>query len=127
MSGNELNQYRRMLEAKQRELVASLLNRDDITIEKTPDALDEIQFAGERELALLNLDRGSTLLQNVRNALARIDDGSFGTCLRCEEEIKPKRLAAVPWTSYCINCQQTVDLHQFDKPDGYPAKRAVAA
>lgn len=124
---SELDQYRRMLEAKQRELVAGLRNRDDITIEKTPDALDEVQLAGERELAILNLDRGTTLLQNVRNALARIDDGSFGICLQCEEEITPKRLAAVPWTSYCIICQQTADLHGFDEPAEYAAKRSVAA
>lgn len=127
MSRNQLNQYRRMLEAKQGELVANLRNRDDITIEKTSDSLEEIQLAGERELAILNLDRGSALLLKVRNALARLDDGSFGTCLQCEDEIKPKRLAAVPWTSYCITCQQNADVRPLENPAEYPATRSVAA
>lgn len=127
MNRRELNQYKQMLQAKERELVAGLRNREHITIEKTPDALDEIQLAGERDLAILSLDRGSILLQSVREALARIADGSFGTCVQCEEEIKPNRLAAVPWTNYCISCQQTADLHQFDGPAKYSAKRPVAA
>src|ERR1700757_1669372 len=106
MNQTELNKYKAVLEAKQAELSAGLRNRDDIAIEKTPDALDEVQLAGERELAIRNLDRESNLLRNVKSALARIADGSYGTCLHCEEEISPKRLNAVPWTAYCIKCQE---------------------
>ena len=105
MNQTELNKYRAILEAKQAELSAGLRNREDIAIEKTPDALDEVQLAGERELAIRNLDRESSLLRNVRGALGRIADGSYGTCLHCEEEIKTKRLDAVPWTKFCIRCQ----------------------
>jgi DnaK suppressor protein len=36
-------------------------------------------------------------------------DGSYGTCLHCEEEISPKRLDAVPWAAYCIRCQEIAD------------------
>ena len=48
MNKTELNKYKAVLEAKQQELSAGLRNRDDIAIEKTPDALDEVQLAGER-------------------------------------------------------------------------------
>ena len=118
MTQTELNKYRAILEAKMAELSAGLRNRDDIAIEKTPDALDEVQLAGERELAIRNLDRESNLLRSVRAALARVHDGSYGICLHCEEDIKPKRLDAVPETRYCIRCQEAADRHEFETEAG---------
>jgi len=112
MTKTELNKYREILEAKQAELAQVLRNRDAITIEKSPDALDEVQNAAERELAIRNLDRESNLLRNVRAALHRIDEGMYGVCLHCEEDISPKRLNAVPWAPYCIACQETADRNQ---------------
>src|ERR1700749_2787865 len=106
MTKTELNKFKEVLETKQAELAQVLRNRDGITIEKSPDALDEVQNAAERELAIRNLDRESNLLRNVRAALARIEDGSFGICMHCEEDISPKRLNAVPWAPYCIACQE---------------------
>jgi len=114
MNRTELNKYRAMLETKQAELGAGLRNREDIAIEKTPDAIDEVQLAGERELAIRNLDRESSLLRSVRSALGRVGDGSYGVCLHCEEEIKPKRLEAVPWAKYCIRCQEAADRQEFE-------------
>ncbi|MCU1233462.1 MAG: transcriptional regulator, TraR/DksA family [Candidatus Solibacter sp.] len=118
MTQTELNKYKAMLEAKQAELSAGLRNREDIAIEKTPDAIDEVQLAGERELAIRNLDRESNLLRNVKGALVRVADGSYGICMHCEEDIKPKRLEAVPWTKYCIKCQEAADRHEFETESG---------
>jgi DnaK suppressor protein len=109
MTKVELKKYKEILDAKRRELEGNVRNREGIVIEKTPDALDEVQHAGERELAIRNLDRETNLLRNVRGALARIEDGSFGVCLHCEEDINPKRLNAVPWAPYCITCQEMAD------------------
>ena len=109
MTKTELEKFKAILEAKQAELSHAVRNRDDIAIEKTPDAIDEVQLAGERELAIRNLDRESNLLRNVRAALRRLDEGAFGVCLHCEEDISPKRLAAVPWTAFCIQCQEVAD------------------
>jgi len=114
MTKSELNKYRNVLEAKKAELVQLVRNRDGIAIEKSPDAFDEVQHAAERELAIRNLDRESNLLRNVRASLRRIEDGSFGVCLHCEEDISPKRLAAVPWTAFCIQCQEIADRSQGD-------------
>src|SRR5512135_3848497 len=94
MTKSELSRFRKVLEARQSELAKVLRNREGIVIEKSPDALDEVQHAAERELAIRNLDRESQLLRNVRAALRRIDEGTFGVCAHCEEEISPKRLAA---------------------------------
>ena len=119
MNKTELEKYKKVLETKRDELARGLRNREDIAIEKTPDALDEVQLAGERELAIRNLDRESNLLRNVRLALGRIADGSYGTCMHCDEEIKPKRLDAVPWTKYCIRCQEAADRHEFESQESF--------
>jgi DnaK suppressor protein len=112
MTKTELAKFKKILETKQEELERIVRNRDAIAIEKSADALDEVQHASERELAIRNLDRESHLLRNVRSALRRIEDGSFGTCMHCEEEISPKRLAAVPWAQFCIQCQEQADRNQ---------------
>jgi DnaK suppressor protein len=127
MNQTELHKYKAMLEARQAELSAGLRNREDIAIEKTPDALDEVQLAGERELAIRNLDRDSNMLRHVKGALARVADGSYGVCLHCEEDIKIKRLDAVPWTKYCIKCQEAADRHEFEAETGETIDQLLAA
>jgi DnaK suppressor protein len=83
--------------------------RDGITIERSADLLEEVQAASERALAVLHLDRGFNELRSARAALRRIQGGSFGTCQQCDEDIHPKRLAAVPWAPFCIRCQDAAD------------------
>ena len=112
MTKTELNKNKSVLEAKQAELARMVRNRDGIAIEPSPDALDAVQNATERELAIRHLDRDFTLLRNVHAALRRIDDGSFGVCLHCEEDISPKRLSALPWAPFCIHCQEIADHNQ---------------
>ncbi len=112
MTKQELNKLKDTLTKKEAELLRVIVNREGIEIEKSPDALDEVQHAAERELAIRNLDRDSALLRNVRAALGRIDDGSYGVCMHCEEDISQKRLNAVPWAAYCISCQETADRNQ---------------
>src|SRR4051812_35878832 len=109
MTKTELNKFKAILTGRQSELTPLLWKRDGIAIEKTPDALDEVQLATERELATRNLARESKLLRNVRAALGRIDEGTYGICLHCEEEIGAKRLNALPWTPLCIECQKKAD------------------
>ena len=127
MTKTELNKQKALLEAKQAELAGGLRNREGIAIEKTADTMDEVQLAGERELAIRNLDRESILLRNVRAALSRVADGSYGTCLHCEEDISPKRLNAVPWTAYCIRCQEAADRHEFETVEAVDSLLADAA
>src|SRR5271165_3392209 len=94
--------------------MGGLRNRDGIAIEKSADQMDEIQSATERDMAIRNVDRESTLLRDVKDALRRIHEGNFGACMQCESAISLKRLAAVPWASRCIQCQEGAD-------QGWPA------
>lgn len=64
-------------------------------------------FEQQRDLALR--DRSSQQLELVGAALARLENGSFGVCLRCGKPIAPARLEALPWAAHCIVCQAFVD------------------
>ena len=61
-------------------------------------------FAQQRDLALR--DRTDHQLELVDEALARLDDGTYGRCIRCGEQIAPDRLEALPWAARCIECQR---------------------
>jgi DnaK suppressor protein len=76
-----------------------------VCIEQTADAMDQVQAAAARELAIGNLDRSARWLRDIQEALCRLDIGEYGTCLNCEEEIGAKRLRAVPWAQLCLRCQ----------------------
>jgi DnaK suppressor protein len=106
-----------ILERKAIELARELQNRDGIEIEKSADQMDEIQYASERELAIRNVDRESHLLRQVKAALGRIQDGSFGTCAECESAISPRRLAALPWALLCIQCQEVSDRDRQERAE----------
>jgi DnaK suppressor protein len=64
-------------------------------------------FEQQRDLALR--ERAETQLALVDAALARLDDGTFGTCLNCGRPIAPGRLEALPWAAHCIDCQAAID------------------
>jgi DnaK suppressor protein len=61
-------------------------------------------FAQQRDLALR--DRADHQLVLVDEALARLDDATFGMCVRCGQGIAPERLEALPWAARCIECQR---------------------
>ncbi len=61
-----------------------------------------------------DLSRNASLLRELRVALNRIADGSYGTCVECEESIQPRRLAAVPWAARCLRCQENVEARTED-------------
>jgi DnaK suppressor protein len=109
MTKTKVDRFRETLTAKVAELERFTRQRDGILVERSADQLEEIQAASQRALTVCNLDREFTQLRDARAALHRIEDGSFGTCQECDEDIHPKRLAAVPWATFCIRCQEAVD------------------
>lgn len=105
----EREQMRCTLEARQAELERLVRNRDAIVVDSSADVLDQIQRTSEREIAIGNLERESERLHEVRAALRRIDLGTYGICLDCNEEISINRLAALPWTASCLVCREAAD------------------
>jgi DnaK suppressor protein len=109
MTKTEVDRFRAVLTVSVAELERVTRHRDAITVERSADQLEEIQAASQRTLAVCNLDREFHQLRDARAALRRIQEGSFGTCQGCDEDIHPKRLAAVPWATFCIRCQESAD------------------
>src|ERR1035438_7332118 len=86
MTKDELQRFQGILLARQAELENAIRNRDALAIDTSPDELDRVQHATEREMAIDNLVRQSDRLHEVQAALRRIDVGTFGTCLDCRSE-----------------------------------------
>jgi DnaK suppressor protein len=112
MTKTEAGTFKAMLENTQTELSNRHDHREVLAVETSPDDLDRIQHASERDYAVGWLERTARKLHEVRAALLRIDSGTFGLCMGCEENISAKRLAAVPWASSCIVCQEAEDRGQ---------------
>ena len=100
---------RQFLESKLREIAHSLAQRDAIEVNQSADLADATQEALEREIACRDLDRNALLARQARAALDRIADGTYGVCVKCDEVIPAKRIAAVPWTAFCLSCQEQMD------------------
>ena len=79
----------------------------EMTDEKAnfPDPTDRASLESDRNFELRIRDRERKLIMKIREALERIDDGTFGICEHCEEEIGEARLKARPVTTLCIECK----------------------
>jgi DnaK suppressor protein len=92
---------------------------------KDPDALTRRSLPVTRA-CIRKLDHESNLLRNAKARWER-----RGWQLRCapdcDEDIKPKRLDAVPWTKYCITCQEASDRHEFESESGDKVDELLAA
>ena len=78
-----------------------------MTEEKTnfPDPTDRASLESDRNFELRIRDRERKLINKIRQAIERIDDGTFGLCESCEEMIGVERLRARPVTTLCIDCK----------------------
>ncbi|MEZ4483151.1 MAG: RNA polymerase-binding protein DksA [Syntrophotaleaceae bacterium] len=70
-----------------------------------PDPTDRASLESDRNFELRIRDRERRLIMKIRDALARIENGTFGTCECCEEPIGEARLRARPVTELCIDCK----------------------
>lgn len=101
-----LNHLKNLLLAKQRELQDRIeQRRHEILVEHDPD--DEGAIAvhnATKDLALANMEREVRTLAEIELSLARMENGEYGYCGSCSEEIPEARLLALPWTRLCVNC-----------------------
>ena len=116
MKKDRLSYFRGKLIEKQRQLVEEVgksaiyaQGQEDDSIK---DLGDQANNAYNREF-LFELGNGDRrLLKEVVSALRKIDDGSFGVCERCGEPVAEKRLEALPFARYCIDCQRVVEKEE---------------
>jgi DnaK suppressor protein len=113
MDKKQLEKFKNRLEERQQMLRRAVArtevdgrNQDE---DSAQDIADRAASSYNKEFLFHQSNNDRQLLQMVDSALARISDGIFGQCISCGAEINPKRLEAVPWTRYCIECQEKVE------------------
>ena len=86
------------------------------------DTYDLASDARDREISFILTDRDRDKLQAIDDALARVDDGTYGVCESCESDVAEGRLEALPFTRLCITCQaerekeaKTMKRHEDDR------------
>ena len=106
----EIEKFRRMLEEKKTILSAELAKarsaEEETTEESTQDIADKAVSSYTREFLYSLTDVERTVILQIDEALNRIDAGVYGTCDNCGVVMSDKRLTAVPWTPYCVDCQE---------------------
>jgi DnaK suppressor protein len=106
------NELKKMLDNRRRELVAEVQGRmRDVRNEgsKERDVLDqgessEVDIQEDIELALIQMK--SETLNKIHAALRRLDEGSYGDCFECGDEISEARLRALPFAVRCKECEE---------------------
>jgi DnaK suppressor protein len=100
-----------------------LLNRAEKTVAElirngdfSADIIDQASTDIGRNYTLRICDRESRLIRKIKTALTKIDEGTFGICESCDEEIGVERLKARPVTAYCIRCKTKMEA--FEKVSG---------
>ena len=118
MSKTMLARFRKLLEEKRDDIIrkAKQTLDEDMTLDAN-DLPDEMDLASSEYLQSFTFrlrGREKSFLDKIEKALARIDDGSFGICEECGEEISVKRLEARPETTLCIRCKEDQERAEKD-------------
>jgi DnaK suppressor protein len=108
--------YREMLLTKRREVMAGLGIKFDTLARMGRVAEEDQAQITHDEFVSLRLNRLDYLqLRMIEEALDRLNSGDFGVCLACEEPIPAKRLKALPWARYCVDCQESIGADTEDQ------------
>ena len=104
--------HRRLIQQKQE--IISMYQQDvragqESADDGTEDIVDRANNHYNRELMFSLSDSERQRLLQIEDALRRLDEGAYGRCSNCGGPINPKRLEAVPWTRFCIDCQELVE------------------
>ena len=108
MEPPEIQKYRDILEHKRDEILSAAPARIPSSEpgSKSGDWIDHSSEESDIHVRLALKQTDSKLLRAIEEAVLRVDQGVYGICMDCEEEIAAARLDAVPWTRVCINCKQ---------------------
>lgn len=123
----DVNSFRQTLSQQRSELLSGLgLKLDALASSGRVSEEDQATITHEEYISVARNRLEHEKLQLLNAALRRCDDGDFGICLECGEEIAPKRLKAVPWAKYCIVCQDLVSSRPPGEHEVAPAEAALA-
>jgi len=101
----------------ERDLLLKKLSGNDLSVDdsETPDPVDLAVRNYSKNVMLAVSENESRQVVLINEALERISDEEYGTCQNCKKDINPKRLDAVPWARYCLNCQELLEQGLLDE------------
>ena len=101
----------------ERELLIEKLKGNDLSVDdsETPDPVDLAVRNYSKNVMLAVSENESRQLTQIDEALLRIEDEEYGPCQNCEKAINPKRLAAIPWARFCLDCQELLEQGLLDE------------
>ena len=116
MTKSNLKEIKEKLIAE-RDMLIEKLKDNDLSVDdsETPDPVDLAVRNYSKNVMLAVSENESKQLMLVDEALLRLEDDEYGLCQNCEDEINPKRLAAIPWARYCLNCQELLEQGLLDE------------
>jgi len=118
MDKKKLDTFKKRLEERQQTLRRTVSRTEEdgriADQETAQDIADRAASSYTKEFLFSQSNNDRQLLHMVESALVRIREGAFGECVNCGSEINPKRLEAVPWTRYCIDCQEKLEKGQLE-------------
>ena len=102
---------------EERVLLIEKLKGNDLSIDdsETPDPVDLAVRNYSKNVMLAVSENESRQLAEIDDALTRIEDDEYGNCQNCEKPINPKRLQAIPWARYCLDCQELQEKGLLDE------------
>jgi len=110
MDKRKIERYKKQLLARQEEFRRMVARSDqdgrDVDGDITQDPGDRAANSYNKEFLFHQSDDHRRILQLIQEALRRAENGSYGHCVECQEDVQPKRLDAVPWARHCIACQE---------------------
>ena len=111
MEPTDLSKYRTILEKKRDEILAATPARTPTTEpgSKSGDWIDQSSMENDVHVRLALKQTDHKLFRAIVDAIHRVDQGTYGICMDCENEIAAARLEAVPWTRVCIECKSKQD------------------
>ena len=122
MDKKKLETFKKRLEDRQRELRQNVSRNEQdgraADMDTAQDIADRASSSYTKEFLFHQSSNERQTLQMVEGALNRIREGTFGECINCGNEINPKRLEAVPWTRYCIECQEKLEQGLLEQDTG---------
>lgn len=101
----------------ERDALITKLKGSDLSIDdsETPDPVDLAVRNYSKNVQLAVSENESRQLTLIDEALRRLDDDEYGQCQNCEKDINAKRLAAIPWARYCLDCQSLLERGLLDE------------
>ena len=110
------DKLRQQQAALERSMLTAVEQGRQTVADDTQDVADQAVSSYQKELLFTQGTHGHSQLGLIRLALERIREGTYGECLHCGTTIGAKRIEALPWTPFCIDCQEKIENGEIEDP-----------